>query len=123
MGQTNRKILFSIIPGSGHLNPVVPLALALQDRGHEVRVAAPASSADAIGAAGLTSAAVGRDWDGHGPSTPNPAFENQDSLQQLRWLVGSTAPQDADDLVKLAGSWRPDLVLRAQLGFRGWVRG
>jgi len=37
------RVLVTTQPGSGHLNPLVPLAWALRDAGHEVKVACSAS--------------------------------------------------------------------------------
>lgn len=47
------RMLFSTTAGSGHFGPLVPVARACQQAGHEVRVAAPASFADAVAGAGF----------------------------------------------------------------------
>jgi UDP:flavonoid glycosyltransferase YjiC (YdhE family) len=47
------RVLFSTTAGSGHFGPMVPFAQACRDAGHEVKVAAPASFAEAVAAAGL----------------------------------------------------------------------
>ena len=47
------RILFSSLSFPGHLNPLLPYAKALRDRGHEVRVAAPKAAAEKLQKAGL----------------------------------------------------------------------
>lgn len=116
-----RRILFSIIPGSGHLNPMVPLARALQSRGHDVRVGTAASFAPQVRAAGLEPVVVGKDWGD--PTASNSDFLHLDMADQLRWVVGMTAPGTADGLVELARDWRPDLIVRDGISAGSWVAG
>ena len=47
------RVLFSTTAGAGHFEPMVPFARACHDAGHDVKVAAPASFADAVAAPGL----------------------------------------------------------------------
>jgi UDP:flavonoid glycosyltransferase YjiC (YdhE family) len=47
------RILFSSIYGPGHLNPVLPYAIALQDQGHDVRVCSPETVSSKLKKAGL----------------------------------------------------------------------
>ena len=47
------RILFSTTAGAGHFGPLIPFARACAAAGHEVRVAAPASFAAAVAAAGF----------------------------------------------------------------------
>ena len=42
------RILFSSIRLTGHLRPLFPYAAALQNRGHEIRVAAPQSARNIV---------------------------------------------------------------------------
>ncbi len=56
------RILFTTIPGSGHFNPIVPTAKALQERGHEVSFAASGAFTPAIETAGFSNRASGPSW-------------------------------------------------------------
>jgi hypothetical protein len=47
------RILFTSTGGAGHLQPLLPYARALVQRGHDVRVAAPISVAATLEKAGL----------------------------------------------------------------------
>ena len=44
----NMRILFSSVPQHGHLLPLLPLARAFQDRGHEVAVLTAAGMAPVV---------------------------------------------------------------------------
>jgi UDP:flavonoid glycosyltransferase YjiC (YdhE family) len=117
------KILFPIIPGSGHLHPIVPMARGLVHRGHDVRIATAAAFAPAVRAAGLEPVSVGPDWDGTDPTASDPQFVSRPSLEQLNWLIGMTAPGMAADIVAMAATWLPDLIIRDNLAFGGWAAG
>jgi UDP:flavonoid glycosyltransferase YjiC (YdhE family) len=56
------RFLFTTIPGSGHFNPLVPTARALQRRGHDVSFAASPAFASAIEKAGFESHPSGPAW-------------------------------------------------------------
>lgn len=114
------RVLFCIVPASGHLNPIVPLARAIQERGHDVRVGTAASFGDAVRAAGLTALPIGLDVDGRAPSA---AFLALSPLDQARRLLGAMASPIADDLVELARSWRPDVIIRDNLAVGAWAAG
>src|SRR6478672_3304904 len=60
--RTEMRFLFTTIPGSGHFNPLVPTALALQRRGHDVVFAASPTFAPAIEAAGFEAHPAGPAW-------------------------------------------------------------
>ena len=53
------RFLFSTTPGIGHLLPMLPLARAARDRGHDVVIAGGSSLAPTIAAAGFRHAPMG----------------------------------------------------------------
>lgn len=55
------RILFTAAPGIGHVHPMIPLALALADRGHEVRWAVAPEACDRVRAAGFRADPAGID--------------------------------------------------------------
>jgi UDP:flavonoid glycosyltransferase YjiC (YdhE family) len=61
------RVLFTIIPGHGHLNKIVPLARGLERAGHEVAVATSATACQSVRAAGLTALVAGVDWSESAP--------------------------------------------------------
>ncbi|MBK9178788.1 MAG: hypothetical protein IPM45_04320 [Acidimicrobiales bacterium] len=56
------RVLFTTIPGHGHLLPMVPLAHALVAAGHEVRVATSPSFCPTVERCGLVALPLGLDW-------------------------------------------------------------
>lgn len=126
------RVLFVPFPGVAHVQPIVPLAWALQGAGHQVRVAVHPGMADTVGAAGLTTVPVGatKQLTGVVEFATNPDLldllnarlsldEGEDSgdgeLWAQKWqetLGPLHASRSAlDDLVAFCESWRPDLVI------------
>jgi len=56
------RVLFTSLSGLGHVHPMLPLALALQVRGHEVRWAVAAQTCSRIEQAGIKAIAAGLDF-------------------------------------------------------------
>src|SRR3569623_1483937 len=61
------RILFACTTAYGHLHPLVPLARAATDAGHEVAFATGAALARAVAHAGFRHFPAGLDW---APATP-----------------------------------------------------
>jgi UDP:flavonoid glycosyltransferase YjiC (YdhE family) len=116
-----RRILFNILSGSGHLHAVTPLALALQARGHDVRIGVAGNYARAVRAAGLMPVTVGEDWGD--PVDINPGFLQLPSHEQLRWTVGRTTAPSAQSLARLVSEWRPDVIIRDGMSYAPWLVG
>ncbi|MFJ9946690.1 activator-dependent family glycosyltransferase [Kitasatospora sp. NPDC091207] len=140
------RVLFTVMPAAAHLQPVVPLAWALQSAGHDVCVASHPNMADLITAAGLTAVSVGQ-VDDLGALMRGAAddqvlesitaslradpedlnIRNAFRYYQLAAfsLYYPTRPRDhgyrpmVDDLITFARAWRPDLVLWDPLSFPG----
>lgn len=118
------RVLVATTAGSGHFEPLVPVAHACVAAGHEVRVAAPASFAATVARTGLE----------HWPFDDAPPDHMGEVFAQLPALDGaSPAEIDAGNAVVVrevfarldAGAalpglttamarWRPDVVLREQ---------
>jgi UDP:flavonoid glycosyltransferase YjiC (YdhE family) len=110
------RILFTSFPAYGHVHPIVPLALAAQQAGHEVRVASGRNLSGWLARCGLVAEVVGLDEDGlaevadrefAGPLRTDHMFVDV-------W-VGSALPQ----LLTLAERWRPDLVVHEEEEYAG----
>ncbi len=120
------RVLCSCVPGYGHFHPMVPLARALQDAGHEVAFATEARFCRRAAQAGFPvfPAGIG----------PGKAFERT----LLRPDAGGLGPDDAwrfgaqmfaavaapakvPDLVAVLDDWRPDVVIHDVTDFAGPV--
>jgi len=134
--QISMRVLFTPYPSFAHQLPIVPLAWAFQNAGHEVRVATHTSFVDAVVAAGLTPVPLGepgtiepriRD-DAPQPKNPDEVLHYADVLglnaeEREHWITfyqyflapaGDYVRLDlpeADELITFAGNWRPDLIL------------
>lgn len=119
------RILVSSSPGLGHLLPLLPVARAARERGHEVIVAAGASLAPRVAAAGFEYAPVG-------PATLSEVAADIPELAGLtgrrRAIVtfqqafcGAIATGIADDILALADRWRPDVIIHEDLEVGSWV--
>src|SRR5215218_7062371 len=97
-------------PAAGHLFPLVPGLLALRDRGHDVRVLAPAEHLDAVRAAGVDAAELDprvaavevRDYE---------AESDKDRLHKGVTDIMARGPFERADLERAIADYRPDVLL------------
>ncbi|QJY46588.1 glycosyltransferase [Pseudonocardia broussonetiae] len=92
------RVLITACPLYGHVNTVLPLALAARRAGHETVVATGGARVPHVARRGLVTWAVGPDRLAASPEG------------WLAQFVASARPR-ADDLVARALRWRPDLVI------------
>lgn len=135
------RVLFVSLPEKSHLYCMVPLAWAMVAAGHEVRVAAPPSFVDTVVGTGLTAAPLSADGPIHELMARAPESQDHPTSSwsrcepdELTWdevleryalsvPYGFALYNDhlVDDLVDLARSWRPDLVVRDPIAFAAGV--
>ncbi|QTE03034.1 nucleotide disphospho-sugar-binding domain-containing protein [Streptomyces cyanogenus] len=122
------RVLFAVFPVAAHVFPVVPLAWALRNAGHEVRIATHPDTARVVTGAGLAAVPVGRGED----LAALTDFARNPVLSGLAGGGLDIGPGDCDDwgakwfrttrvfpalrplleeLTGVAVRWRPDLVL------------
>lgn len=114
-----QRFLFSCIGGYGHLHPLVPLAHALQQAGHEVAFAVGSTLQRVVEPAGFRVFPTG------GYSQPDP--EEQQIRTQLatmppgletelfiytRLFCGVSPRLRTPQLVEIAKEWQPDMLIR-----------
>jgi UDP:flavonoid glycosyltransferase YjiC (YdhE family) len=118
--QLTRRFLFSVGGGYGHFHPLVPLARALNEKGHEVAFASGPSLQQLIEAAGFTFLQVG------GPNrADDPEYQQFRTQQQAmtlgleselfsypRLFCGIGARLRIPSLVEIAREWQPDMLIR-----------
>jgi UDP:flavonoid glycosyltransferase YjiC (YdhE family) len=130
------RVLVTPYPSVAHLLPFVPLAWALQNAGHEVRVASHFSITSDIAAAGLTPVPLGDPQshearnraDAQGPTDPEDVLRYAEVLgltdvEREHWIEFfqyfavamrdyiRPGQQEVADLFSFAAGWQPDLVL------------
>lgn len=104
------RVLISAGPLYGHVNSVLPLALAAQQAGHEVVVATGSELVPHVERRGLTTWAVGPTHVENG-GVDTPWMEYFAMAAQMR----------AVDLIPLAADWKPDLVVHEETELAGPV--
>jgi hypothetical protein len=57
--------MFTSVSAIGHVNPMIPLALALRDRGHEVRWVTGPDACERLESLGIAAVPVGVAWEAH----------------------------------------------------------
>jgi glycosyltransferase (activator-dependent family) len=134
------RVLFASVSEKSHILTMAPLAWALTNAGHEVRMASAPAMTDTITGAGVTAVPVGTDHALHEALASeesvehpladwsDPFVEAQDwSTLLLKYQVAvgyAFQPYNdtiVDDLVALARSWQPDLVVWDPITFAGGV--
>lgn len=111
------RILFSSIAGHGHTYPLLPLAIAARDAGHDVAFATGEAFQPTLRGLGFEAIVAGRSIPeafGALPGAHKPRAEL--SLPEIRELAvqvfGEIMPRDfAHDLGPILQRWRPDLVV------------
>ena len=110
------RVLCATTANDGHFGPLLPFARALAAAGHEVRVLAPASYAEAVAAAGfvhepfadappeLIGPVMGR--------LPSLPFEEADDLVVREVFGRIDAQAGLPAAIETMARWRPDLVVR-----------
>ncbi len=103
------RILIVACPLMGHVNTVLPMALAAHAAGHDVRFATGPDLAPYVAARGLSVWPVG-------PTHAQAGGNRQDS-----WLAyfEATADRRAMDLLPLVSAWQPQLVIHEETELAG----
>ena len=120
------RVLFTVHPAAGHLNPLVPVARALSDAGHHVAVASAPSFRAEVESFGLEHLGAGLDWLMSDQSTwdafpPMPPPGPEFPAWVVLTLADITTRRMVPDLLAIAGEWRPDLIVREGMEYGGAV--
>ena len=119
------KVLCTCLPGYGHFFPMVPLARAVVEAGHDIAFATAADFCTRVEKNGFTSFPAGlslaeqleqaarRYPDQHGLPPGKERFLNF----VPRMLAGVAAPPRASDLMGIVEEWRPDVIVHDETEF------
>lgn len=119
------RIMFSTTRGTGHLQPLLPYAHALQARGHDIIVAAPAQVSEPLRKAGLAHAP----FDHPGDEALAPIWARLRGASQEESLAiampeifaGLNARAALPKLQQAIESWRPALIVRDSVEFAALI--
>lgn len=130
------RVLVTLLPATGSLHPLVPVARALVDAGHDVRFACAPSFGPAVREHGFDTFPAGIDFRFSQPNYfPILVAEAGVAMPDMAQLTGharhawvtdnlfirAAARRMLPDVLALARTWRPDLVLRDSSEFSGCV--
>jgi UDP:flavonoid glycosyltransferase YjiC (YdhE family) len=127
------RVLFTTVPWPTHYHGMVPLAWALRVQGHEVRVACHPAHVRTVEQSGLPAIRLGRDIDFMSmfQSTTVPllaadfnSFTPEDGERVSKQIIATfaeIAESLIDDLVALARTWQPDLIVYEPAAYAGPV--
>jgi UDP:flavonoid glycosyltransferase YjiC (YdhE family) len=117
------RVLFGFAGGSGHFNPLVPIATALVDAGHAVAFAPSPSLVDRVRQAGFVAVPAGPPY---GMTEPGPLVApDQDAEERgvREYFAGSLARARAADLETIAADWKPDVIVGDEMDFGALLAG
>ncbi len=112
------RVLFTSTSGLGHVQPMVPLARALVERGHDIRWATGADACAWLEASGIEATACGREFRDlageYGHIHPEAALLRGEERPEhlFRHLFGAlAAPAMLPALTDAVHEWKPDLIV------------
>jgi UDP:flavonoid glycosyltransferase YjiC (YdhE family) len=116
------RLLFTFAGGSGHLEPLIPIARAAEVAGHTVAFAGRPWMIPKVEAFGFSAFATGSDVGLTPQRLPLAAVD----LERDRRAVGAgfgrrIARQRAADILPLCTDWQPDLLVCEELDFGSMV--
>ena len=118
------RVLFTAAGAYSHVLPMVGVARALADAGHEILVATASDVCSEVETLGFASAAAGMNSDAMVSEArtrwPATAYEPP-ATWAVRMFAEIAAPAMLGDLVAAVASWRPDLMVREEGEFAGPV--
>ncbi|PTL83663.1 glycosyltransferase [Vitiosangium sp. GDMCC 1.1324] len=127
------RVLFTTIPGSGHFHPLVPVAQALQQAGHEVAFASGELLQQQVQAKGFRFFRAGGEWPFAKEQDMGALAQRMESMMRMSHearqehlannFVGHFAGAMVPHLVELASTWRPDLIVRDSMEFGAAIAG
>ncbi len=125
------RVLFTLLPATGSLQPLVPVAHALAAAGHEVAFCSAPRFRPDVAATGFLSFPAGLDWHCSDPryidilcAAAGVTFPSLPGNARFTWVtnelfIGAAAQRMVDDVVRIARHWGADLVVRESLEFSG----
>jgi UDP:flavonoid glycosyltransferase YjiC (YdhE family) len=116
------RVLVSFVGGRGHLEPLLPIARALEAAGHSLLVTGQPSMGQAVLDAGFPFLTTGDDLGDTGKRFPLLAYDTDREDNSLRrGFAGRTARRRAADVFALCRYWVPDVLLCDEIDFGAMV--
>ena len=109
------RLIFASVSAHGHIYPLLPLAVAARDAGHDVVFATGESFHPVLRGAGLAAVSAGNGLGSafsHALRGSRPDAPHADTIRAMAKVFGDVMPrQVVRDLEPVFGSFAPDLVI------------
>jgi UDP:flavonoid glycosyltransferase YjiC (YdhE family) len=128
------RALFTLLPARGSLQPLLPIAFAMRQAGHEIAFASASRFRSELETRGLPFMEAGLDWHVSDPdyiqtlcaAAGGLTFPSLTGEERFAWVtenlfIGAAAGHMVSDIIDLARQWSPDLIIRESLEFAGCV--
>src|SRR5215213_9305385 len=120
------RVLFTCYPIISHFLPLTPFAGALRDAGHEVAFTTPLLLRDAVKRSGFPWIQSGIENDEPEMASIGARHRELRGAAQVRFTMeeiftGVRPRRLVPDLIALAETWRPDILVRDNMEFGGMV--
>jgi UDP:flavonoid glycosyltransferase YjiC (YdhE family) len=119
------RVLLSYAGGSGHADPLVPIAHAVRSSGHTTAFFGRHSAAAALETNGFTLFADNDDPAGsageHAAITPLLELDMERENRDLRGFADRIARARMAGVLEVAGEWQPDLLVCDEVDFGGMI--
>jgi UDP:flavonoid glycosyltransferase YjiC (YdhE family) len=118
------RALFTFVGGAGHLDPLLPVARAVQAAGHEVAIAGSGNLMPRVESEGFTALPTSpqrppaSDTEGGRDPTPLAPVDPRDTeLEFAENFAGKGARRHVPAVTEHIRAWRPDVVVREETDF------
>jgi hypothetical protein len=120
------RILFTVQPATGHLNPLIPVAEALVERGNDVAFCSAPLFRREVETYGFDHFDAGLDWLASDQSTwsafpPMPPPGPEFARFVVAMFADITTRQMVPDLLAISRDWKPDLIIREGMEYGGCI--
>lgn len=116
------RILFTFAGGSGHMEPLVPLARAAQAAGHDVAFVGRPWMQPKAEALGFAAFSAGTDAGLAPVRRPLVAYDMEEELRTVgAGFGGRMARERVPGVVDVCAAWRPDLLVCEEIDFGAMV--
>jgi UDP-glucoronosyl and UDP-glucosyl transferase len=128
------RVVFTLLPARGSLQPLLPIAFALRDAGHDVAFVSAPRFRSEIERRRLRFMPAGLDWHVSDPdyievlsraagglTFPSLAGEERFAWVTANLFIRGAAGHMVTDVIELAREWSADLIVRESLEFAGCV--
>jgi UDP:flavonoid glycosyltransferase YjiC (YdhE family) len=116
------RITATVLPGLGHLNPMVPLLRTLGERGHDVEVVVPPPFVPFVERVGLRATGLGPPWTEAAIDEVHPDFLQLDGAGELiAWTEFATRFEP--HLREHVAADPPDVIVHDHFEYAAWLVG